>query len=136
MKKSFLGIVIAAAVLLGACALTPADRYDNFINDLDAITRLQTGLQQTENGGMTLYVGADMETLEQELSMFATEDKEVRQINENFVCAAHSLREGMKTAEEDEDAARDLYEAAKTHFDTGFLMFSSMETSGGGRASG
>jgi len=136
LKKPILGIVIAVTLLLGACALTPADHYDNFINDLDAITRLQTGLQQMEGGGMTPYVAADMKTLGRELAVFSTEDTEIRQINENFISTARSLRESMEIAEEDEEAARALYEAAKTYFDTGLLMFSSLETSGGGRASG
>ncbi|MBC5649165.1 hypothetical protein [Christensenella tenuis] len=136
MKKPILGIAIAVTLLLGACALTPADHYDNFINDLDAVTRLQTGLQQMEGGGMTPYVTADMKTLGRELAVFSTEDTEIRQINENFISTARALRESMEIAEEDEEAAHALYEAAKTYFDTGLLMFSSLETSGGGRASG
>lgn len=136
MKKSILGIVIAVTLMLGACALTPADHYDNFINDLDAITRLQTGLQQMEDGGMTPYVEADMKTLGRELALFSTEDPEIRKINESFISTAQSLRESMEIAEENEGTAHALYESAKICFEMGFLMFSSLETSGGGRASG
>ncbi|WP_066687973.1 hypothetical protein [Christensenella intestinihominis] len=135
MKKFILVIAIVLSVMLGACSLTPADRYDNFINDLDAITRLQTGLQQMENGGLTLYVRADMKTLERELSSLDTPDKEIREINENFVGTARLLQESMDAVKDDEDAAHAFLEAAKDSFDEGFLLFSSLETSGGENAS-
>ena len=136
MKKSLLGIVIALLLAFSACSLTPADKYDNFINDLDAITRLQTGLQQMKDGGLTLYVKADMKTLARELSVFHTEDGEIRKINENFIRTAHSLREGMDAAEEDEASASVFYEEARDSFEKGFQAFSSLETSGGGRTGG
>ncbi len=71
-----------------------------------------------------------MKTLARELSVFNTEDEEIRKINENFIRTAHSLQGNMDAAEEDEASAS----VFKKH---GILSkkasgIFSLETSGGG----
>ncbi len=135
MKKAF--IVIMTAIILTiccACASNPVERYDNFLNDLDVLTRMQTALQQTKDGGeMTFYVREDMKTLEEDLQTLKSSDQEIIKINECFLDAARALQQSAACMEDaDEAKAASLYEIAKTRFGEGFLQFALLEPGGGG----
>ena len=136
MKKVlWLGMAFTLMLALCSCTLSGGEQYNNFIDDLDVITRLETALQQQKDGGMSLYVAADMETLEDDLSTLKTANEELLRINEKFVEATRLLRESQRSAaEEDWDASKLSYLKAKARFDAGTRLLYSLPMSEGGAA--
>ncbi len=134
MKKTLcMGVVLTFVLTLCSCAISPGERYNNFIDDLDVVTRMEVALQQQKEGGMTAYVTADMETLEQDLSTLRTSDDELLRINENFVEATRLLRQSQAAVEqEDADAAKIACLKAKAYFDKGLRMIYLLPKNGGG----
>ncbi|MEG1473954.1 MAG: hypothetical protein RSC25_07535 [Christensenella sp.] len=135
-KATLLGIVFILALALCSCAISPAEKYENFVNDLDVQTRLQTGLQQMSGGGMTAYVAADMRTLEKDLSTLNTHDEQIFAINENFINSARELQKSAELLKADPDGSFIAYKTAKSCFDAGEKAFYSLDTGHGALTNG
>lgn len=106
--------LLAAALLLGACAQSPADAYADFLSDADLLMRFSICFDDIEKGRDTFYTDGELRELERDLEAgYAVDDEAARDATCLFQESARRLR-GYLGAE-DRDAAE--YEAAKACFD-------------------
>ena len=133
MKKFWLVFfIILLIIVCVACAASPVDQYANFIDDLDLFTRMQTAIGQVEEGGMSLYVKADMKTLQKDLQLLRSNDSDILEIHAYFLNAVQALRDWTVYEEANEaEKAQAAYQEAKEQFDAGFLKYTELGEDGG-----
>jgi len=94
-KKSFRGLTLllisVTVLLLSACNDSPALLYNNFLADLDVITRFDLSISKLSDGKYDAYTHDEIKALEQDLSSWNGKDAETTEINDLFIESARNM---------------------------------------------
>ncbi|MEA4854273.1 MAG: hypothetical protein VB082_08390 [Christensenella sp.] len=118
-RKSFLLALVSILFFLSACALSPIEKYENFLADMDAETRIEVCLKQISERNPSLYTRGDVKTIQKDLKLLQTDDTEIAIINDSLITVVRTLEGCIKLIDsKDFEKAQADYEFAETLFRT------------------
>jgi len=122
--KRVITIIIILSVILTGCTLTPQVEFDNFVTDLDLISRFEEIAFNIEFGRNSETFQKGIRVLLQDLKSFEGSNEKSMNINGKFIKSAQAFLDASKYYFDDQNASgKESYQYGKNKYEEALLDF-------------